>query len=161
MRVLSSGSHRAPTIVQDREHMRTLPKILAGLALVVPMGAYVAGAMASSADSDPTPRQTIEIRPADSGPTHTPSQKATGGPSSGPSDDDHSGRGHDGDDDDDDGVITPEYDDRDDHDDEFDDDGRHGDDDDHDDHGDDSGHGSGDDGGHDGDDDSGHGGGDD
>jgi hypothetical protein len=124
--------------------MRTVSKVLAGLVLVVPMGAYVAGALAASADTNPQPRQTIEIRPADSTPTKGPSAKPTEQPG------DHSGPGRDGDDDDVE-VITPDYDDFDDHDD--------------DDHDDDSGHGRGDDGRHDdrdGDDDnSGHGGGDD
>jgi hypothetical protein len=125
--------------------MRTVSKVLAGLVLVVPMGAYVAGALAASADTNPQPRQTIEIRPADSTPTKGPSAKPTEQPG------DHSGPGRDGDDDGDVEVITPDYDDFDDHDD--------------DDHDDDSGHGRGDDGRHDdrdGDDDnSGHGGGDD
>jgi len=126
--------------------MRTLPKIIAGLVLVVPMGAYVAGSLAASADSNPQPRQTIEIRPADSTPTKGPSEKPTAQPSG-----DHSGPGRGRDDDDDVEVITPDYDDFDDHDDNHDDDDHH----------DDSGHGPGDDGRHDGDDNSGHGGGDD
>lgn len=125
--------------------MRTLSKVIAGLVLVVPMGAYVAGSLAASADSNPQPRQTIEIRPADSTPTKGPSEKPSAQPSG-----DHSGPGRSGDDDDDVEVITPEYDDFDSHDDDHDDD-----------HHDDSGPGSGDDGRHDGDDNSGHGGGDD
>jgi len=127
--------------------MRTLPKIIAGLVLVVPMGAYVAGSLAASADSNPQPRQTIEIHPADSTPTKGLSEKPTAQPSG-----DHSGPGRGEDDDDDVEVITPDYDDFDDHDDNHDDD---------DDHHDDSGHGPGDDGRHDDDDNSGHGGGDD
>ena len=128
--------------------MRTLSKILVGLVLGVPVSAYVAGSLAASADSDPQPRQTIEIRPADSTATTGPSDKPTTQPSG-----DHSGPGRGGDDDDDVEVITPDYDDFDDDDDQHDDD--HGGRDD------DSGHGPSDDGRHDGDDDSGHGGGDD
>jgi hypothetical protein len=130
--------------------MRTLSRIIVGLVLVVPMGAYVAGSLAASADSDPQPRQTIEIRPADATPAKGPSGKPTSQPSG-----DHSGPGRGGEDDDDVEVITPDYDDYDDDDDKHDDDG--------DDHGgdrdDDSGHDPSDDGRHD--DDSGHGGGDD
>lgn len=59
--------------------MKTLWKVLLGLALVVPMGAYVVGSLAASAADDPAPRQTIEIREPD--PTRTPTATPTKQPS--------------------------------------------------------------------------------
>lgn len=111
--------------------MVTIWKVLLGLVLVVPMGAYVAGSLAASAADDPAPRQTIQIREPDptSTPTSTPSPTRTAQP-------------------DDVEVITPDYDDFDDDDDRGDDDGDDGDDrqDRHDDrHEDTSGHGGDDD----------------
>jgi len=122
--------------------MKTVWKVLLGLALVVPMGAYVVGSLAASAADDPAPRQTIEIREPAPSPSSTPSSKpsTSATPSSQQTGDDVE-------------VITPHYDDFDDHDDNGDDDGD----------GDDrSGHGGrGGDGHHDRhDDQSGHGGGD-
>ena len=122
--------------------MKTVWKVLLGLALVVPMGAYVVGSLAASAADGPAPRQTIEIREPAPSPSSTPSSKpsTSATPSSQQTGDDVE-------------VITPHYDDFDDHDDNGDDDG------DGDDH---SGHGGrGGDGHHDRhDDQSGHGGGD-
>jgi hypothetical protein len=122
--------------------MRTVWKVVLGLFVVVPLAAFVAGSFAASADEEPAPRHTIEVRqpPADRTPPRAQS------PSADPSDDDSGDSGDEVE------VVTP-YDDLDD---DLDDD--HGGDrpEDHgDDHGgDDSGHGGGSD-------DSGHGGGDD
>lgn len=117
--------------------MKTVWKVLLGLALVVPMGAYVVGSLAASASEDPAPRHTIQIEGPERTPAPTrtprPTPTETGGVE----------------------VITPHYDDFDDHDDHGDDDG-----DDSSGHGggdDSSGHGGGDHGG--GGNDSGHGGG--
>ena len=52
--------------------MKTVWKVLIGLALVVPMGAYVAGSLAASAADDPAPRETIEIREPDPDPRRRP-----------------------------------------------------------------------------------------
>jgi len=60
--------------------MRILWKVLLGLALVVPMGAYVAGALAASSADSPAPRETIVIR--DNGDSSTrPARPATPDPS--------------------------------------------------------------------------------
>jgi hypothetical protein len=110
--------------------MKTVWKVLLGLVLVVPLGAYVAGSLAASASDDPAPRPTIQIAEPSRTPTTTPSTTPSAPVSATPEDDDVE-------------VITPGYDDLDDD---------HGGDD----HG---GHGGGDDSGHGGGDDSGHGGG--
>jgi len=130
MRVLSSGSHPRPTIGEDGGAMKTIWKVLLGVAVVAPMLAYVVGSLAASATEQPPPRETIQIREPD------PSSSGSASPSPSPrpsatSDDDVE-------------VIVPDYEDSDGHDDRGDDDG-----------GDHSGHGGGDDGG----DHSGHGGG--
>src|SRR4051794_6901057 len=97
--------------------MKTIWKVLVGLALVVPMVAYVAGSLVASAADDPAPRQTIQIQQP--GPTPTPKPRptrTTQSPQPPVESDDVE-------------VITPEYDDFDDHDDHGDDDGGdHGDD---------------------------------
>src|SRR6478735_11421110 len=105
MRVLSSRSHRCPTIGEDGGVMKTVWKILLGLALVVPVGAYVVGSLAASAADDPAPRQTIQIQEPDPtpAPSKTPTRTPPPAPTSTESDDD----------DDDVEVITP-YDDLDD-----------------------------------------------
>ena len=118
--------------------MSTVWKVLIGLALVVPMGAYVAGSLVASADNDPTPRHPITIRESDPTPSSSPSPT----PTRTAEPEEETG------DDDDVEVITPDYDDL------------------YDDHGgdDNSGHGGGGNSGHGGDgggDHSGHGGGDD
>ncbi|QWF20617.1 hypothetical protein KM427_16735 [Nocardioides sp. LMS-CY] len=147
VRVLSSGSHRLPTIGENDDAMKPVWKILIALAVVVPMGAYVAGSLAASASNDPRPRETIQIQEPD--PSTTPSAKPTRKPSEPPSPTGTPGRGDDGEDDDDDSddddveVIVPDYDDFDDHDDDGDDDRRGRDHDDRDD--DHSGRGGGDD----------------
>src|SRR6478752_2456049 len=112
MRVLSWRSHGCPTIGEDGPHMKTLWKVLIGLALVVPMGAYVVGSLAASAADDPAPRQTIEIRePAPSPtPTSPPTSRPSPSKTAEPDDDEVE-------------VITPDYDDVDDNDDSGDDDG--------------------------------------
>ena len=61
--------------------MNTVWKVLLGLALVVPMGAYVAGSLAASASDDPAPRQTIEIREPDPTPSLGPSVRPSAKPS--------------------------------------------------------------------------------
>jgi uncharacterized membrane protein YgcG len=115
--------------------MKTAWKVLLGLVLVVPLGAYVAGSLAASASDDPAPRHTIQINEPSQTPTTTPSTTPSSPVSATPEDDDVE-------------VITPDYDDLDDD---------HGGDD----HGgdDNSGHGGGDDSGGGGSDNSGHGGG--
>jgi hypothetical protein len=111
--------------------MKTVWKVLLGLALVVPLCAFVAGSLAASASDDPAQRHTIQIQ--EPSPTRTPTRSPTKTPTPTASPDG------------DVEVITPHYDD-------FGDD--HGGDD-------SSGHGGGDDNsGHGGgDDNSGHGGG--
>jgi hypothetical protein len=102
--------------------MSTVWKVLLGLAVVLPLGAYVAGSLAASAADDPQPRHTIQIREPEHRPQ--PSRTPSGTPDPSPGADVE--------------VIVPEYDDYDDRDEHGDDD--HGDDD----HGDDrSGHGHG------------------
>jgi uncharacterized membrane protein YgcG len=146
MRVLSSTSHGGPTIREDGGDMSSLWKVLLGLALVVPLGAYVAGSLAASASEDPAPRHTIVIEEPSPSPSRTPRPTPSETPESPRATDD----GVD--------VIVPEYDDFDDDDDQGDDDhggedhsddnsGHGGGDDDHsgDDHGGSSGSGGGDD----------------
>jgi uncharacterized membrane protein YgcG len=115
--------------------MKTAWKVLLGLVLVVPLGAYVAGSLAASASDDPAQRHTIQIDEPSQTPTTTPTTTPSTTPSAPvsatPEDDDVE-------------VITPDYDDLDDD---------HGGDDNSGHGGDDSGHGGG------GGDDSGHGGG--
>lgn len=121
--------------------MKKIWKVLIGLALVVPMVAYVAGSLVASAADDPAPRDTIQIRKTEPTSSATPSSRPTKTPTGTP-DPTPSGSA----DDDDVEVITPDYDDFDDHDDHGDDDGEDhsgpgGGDDDGDDHDDNSGHG--------------------
>src|SRR4051794_40833863 len=60
--------------------MKTVWKVLLGLALVVPMGAYVAGSLvASAAEDDSPPRHTIVLR--EPGPSHPGASSPTHGPS--------------------------------------------------------------------------------
>jgi hypothetical protein len=109
--------------------MKTVWKVLIGLALVVPLAAYVVGSLAASASEDRAPRHTIQIEQ----PAPSPTSRPTRTPPSPTGPDEVE-------------VITPHYEDFDDHDDHGDDDGDHGDD--RDDHGGDdehSGHGGGDD----------------
>lgn len=115
--------------------MKTIWKVLLGLAVILPMGAFVTGALAASASDDPAPRQTIQIRQPDPSRTASPTPSPTRSPSPTPT-----GRGADdrtddhGDDqaddhaDDEVEVVTPDYDDLDDHggDDRTDDHGGHG-----------------------------------
>src|SRR3954470_1976167 len=64
--------------------MNRVWKVLLGLALVVPMGSYVAGSLAASATDEPTPRHTIVIRDADL--SHAPRASRSPSPSTpGPS----------------------------------------------------------------------------
>jgi hypothetical protein len=141
MRVLSSRSHRCPTIGEDGADMKTMWKVLLGLVLVVPMGAYVVGSLAASAADDPAPRQTIEIREPDPTSTPTPAPTRTSAPTPAPTSTSTSKPERT----DDVEVITPDYDDFDAKDDSGDDDGgrsdKHGDD--HRDDRHDSGHGGG------------------
>ena len=81
--------------------MKTVWKVLLGLAVVIPLTAYVVGSLAASAADDPAPRHTIEIRePSPSStPSHTPSHspRPSVSPSSSPTPEVE--------------VITPSYDD--------------------------------------------------
>lgn len=90
-------------------------KVLVGLAIVLPLGAYAVGAIAASAADDPAPRQTIQLEEPTT-PTSTPASPRTR-PTQGPSErgDDHGGDRKDGSTDDH-GVetIVPDYDDLDD-----------------------------------------------
>src|SRR3954471_4975489 len=87
--------------------MSTVWKVLVGLALVVPMAAYVAGSLAASASDDPAPRHTITIREAPPTRSASPTPSPTPSQSSEPEvitpsydalDDDHGGDHHGGDD---------------------------------------------------------------
>ena len=51
--------------------MRTLWKILLPLALVLPLGAFVAGSLVASAADDPPVRDTIVIRESSATPRHS------------------------------------------------------------------------------------------
>ena len=75
--------------------MSTVWKVLLGLALVVPMGAYIAGSLVASAADDPRPRHPITLHDPGRTPSHTPSRSPAPSPSAseGPE------------------VITPGYDD--------------------------------------------------
>ena len=86
--------------------MRTVWKVLLGLAVVLPLGAYVAGSLAASAADDPAPRTPIELRDPGPGrttppaPSHTPSasdEPEVITPSYDDLDDDHGGDRHGGD----------------------------------------------------------------
>lgn len=59
--------------------MKTLWKVLLALALVVPMGAYVAGSLVASAADDPAPRPPILIE--DAGRSAPPSESPSSPPS--------------------------------------------------------------------------------
>ncbi|MCW2773768.1 MAG: hypothetical protein JWN91_2094 [Nocardioides sp.] len=78
--------------------MKTVWKVLLGLVLVVPLGAYVAGSLAASASDDPAPRHTIQINEPSPTPTTTPSTTPSAPVSATPEDGDVE-------------VITPDYDD--------------------------------------------------
>jgi hypothetical protein len=65
--------------------MKTVWKVLLGLALVVPMGAYVVGSLAASATDDPAPRHTIQISEPAATRTAEPKPKPTTTPASTPS----------------------------------------------------------------------------
>jgi len=98
--------------------MPTWLKVILALALVLPLGAFVAGSLVASAADDPAPRDTIVIDGSGSTPTETPSTgtspSSSSSPSTGPDEDDPEG-------------VTPSYEEVDD-DDERGDDGDHGDD---------------------------------
>jgi hypothetical protein len=55
--------------------MKTVWKVLLGLALVVPMGAYVAGSLAASSSDAPAPRPTIIIQEQKATPAAKPSRQ--------------------------------------------------------------------------------------
>ena len=65
--------------------MKTLWKVLLGLALVVPMGAYLAGTLATSSADEPAPRETIVIKPGTPTSPTSPTKSPTKSPSSDPS----------------------------------------------------------------------------
>ncbi|WP_028645048.1 hypothetical protein [Nocardioides sp. URHA0020] len=89
--------------------MNTVWKVLLGLALVVPMGAYVVGSLAASAADDPTPRPTIVIQEPSTSPT--PSSTATPTPPSTPTHSSSPSPSGSATSDDGVEVITPDYDD--------------------------------------------------
>ena len=93
--------------------MTTVWKVLGGLALVVPLGAYVVGSLAASAADDPPPRETIVIQEsATPDPTVDPTVASTPTPTPRtPGPDTRSTRPDEVE------VITPDYDDFDDRDD--------------------------------------------
>lgn len=71
--------------------MRTLLKVFVALALVLPLGGFVAGSLAASSADDPAPQDTIIIQRSDpsSGPgTHEPSRSPRHDASTEPGDDD-------------------------------------------------------------------------
>src|SRR3954451_24532043 len=113
MRRLSSDSHQRPTSGHDRRAMRSFWKVFAALALMLPLGAFVAGTLVASAADDPTPRHTVII----DDPSGTPSPSSS--PSEDPGDDATEDQGDDHGDDHggDDGLseVTPSPDDWDDH----------------------------------------------
>lgn len=83
--------------------MSAVWKALLGLAVVLPLGAYVAGSLAASAADDPRPRHTIQIRQPDPSRPAGPSPTRSSGPEvvvPGYHDlgDDHGGDDHGGDD---------------------------------------------------------------
>ena len=96
----------------QRSRLPHLGKVLAVLALLLPMGAFVVGSLVASAADEPARRDPIVIAEAPSpGPDRTPSPPSTPAPT--PSEDDD-GDGEGDDDDRDDGdddeieVVTPE-----------------------------------------------------
>lgn len=60
MRALSSGSHTTPTISHDDRTVSTLLKVLVTLAVLLPVGGFVAGTLAAN-DTTGSPRETIVI----------------------------------------------------------------------------------------------------
>ena len=65
--------------------MRTLWKIFLPLALVLPLGAFVAGSLVASSASESQPRDTIVIRESGSTPSSNPSRpRRAGEPGNGP-----------------------------------------------------------------------------
>lgn len=111
-------------------------KILLALAVVLPLGGFVVGSLASAADDDPLPRQPIVLReeptgtPPTDGPSRTPGASPTPEGHGGDDDNDDNDDSN-ADDDDDVPVVSPRPDehDRDDRDDRDDADDDHGDDD--------------------------------
>src|SRR6478609_7567766 len=53
--------------------MRSFWKVFVALALMLPLGAFVAGSLVSSAADDPSPRQTIIVDDSSGTPSQTPS----------------------------------------------------------------------------------------
>ena len=66
--------------------MRSFWKVFAALALMLPLGAFVAGNLVASAADDPEPRDTIIIDDTSGTPSvdPTPSATSTGTPSASP-----------------------------------------------------------------------------
>jgi hypothetical protein len=74
MRALSSGSHTTPTIGHDARTVSTLVKALVTLAVLLPVGGFVAGTLAAN-DTTGSPRETIVISESSdrgAGPATTP-----------------------------------------------------------------------------------------
>src|SRR3954467_265224 len=80
MRTLSRHSHLRPTSGDDRGPMRSFWKVFAALALMLPLGAFVAGNLVASAADDPAPRHTIKIDPESGTPTGTPTPRPRSAP---------------------------------------------------------------------------------
>jgi hypothetical protein len=116
MRELSSNSHRIPTLRRIMGVMGIAWKVVIGLALVLPMTAYVVGSLVAVADEPPQHEPIIvEEQTQAPNPSRSPSDKPTEKPSDKNPDrgDDHGGD----DDDETPEVITPspsEFDDDDD-----------------------------------------------
>ena len=111
--------------------MSPLWKSLSALAVVLPVGGYVAGSLAATSGDDPAPREVIVIRDAPTqqsspGTTISPRPSPSGDPSGRGDDSDPDDDHDDGDDDGDDDVrvVNPEPDDLDDGPDEGDEDDR-------------------------------------
>jgi hypothetical protein len=86
--------------------MRSWLKFVLALALVLPLGAFVAGSLVASAADEPAPRDTIVLDDSGSTPSGQPSPSPSPSPSATADDSDEAG--HSGDDDDVEGV-DPSY----------------------------------------------------
>ena len=62
MRDLSRTPHRGSMIGQDGGVMSSLLNYLLPLAIVLPLGGFVAGSLVSAAQDDPGPRTPIVLR---------------------------------------------------------------------------------------------------
>src|SRR3954447_23843114 len=95
MRELSSDSHQQPTSGDDRGVMRSFWKIFAALALMLPLGAFVAGNLVASAADDPQPRHTIVVDDPSGTPSESTPSPSASSPSASPSGGQDDGTAHD------------------------------------------------------------------